>query len=141
MRKDILADLRAIPSSRKDLRSFGYTVGGFLFILSAFLYWRHGSVSPFWPGVGFVLVLAGYLRPEILKPAQKLWMAIAVVMGFFMSRIILALVFFLVLTPIGLLTRLGGKVHLDTSFRGLKVSTYWRNRSQHSARETYERQF
>lgn len=58
--------------------------------------------------IGAVLVLFGVLAPRLLVIPRRLWMKLAEVMAYVSSRIILAIVFFLVLTPIGLVKRAMG---------------------------------
>ncbi len=50
--------------------------------------------------------MLGLVAPRLLGPVERLWMAIAEVMGAVVTRIILALTFFLVITPVGIAVRL-----------------------------------
>jgi hypothetical protein len=60
------------------------------------------------------------IAPKTFAPVAVLWMGFAHVLGEFMPKILLAILFFLVLTPIGLLRRLGGKDSLK--LRAFKAS-------------------
>jgi hypothetical protein len=71
-----------------------------------------------------VLILPALFFPALLKPLQKIWMALAIVMGWISTRIILSLLFFIVLTPIGFIMRLRGKDLLDEKIEKEKTS-YW----------------
>ena len=62
--------------------------------------------------------------PSILKPINYLWMSFAIVVGWIMTRIILTVLFFLVLAPIGLIGRLAGKQFLQLSW-DRSGRTYW----------------
>ena len=66
--------------------------------------------------------------PVILKPVYRVWMTLAVVMGFIMTRVILSVVYYLVMTPIGLAMRLFGK---DPMHRRIdpEASSYWIEKS------------
>ena len=69
------------------------------------------------------------------------WMIFAVILGWFMTRIILSLLFFLVITPIGLTMRLLGK-----DFLGLKIKSsnesYWNKRDkENELNQDYQKQF
>jgi hypothetical protein len=55
------------------------------------------------------LLLLDMIAPALFKPAAKVWFGLSHVMGTVMSKILLALVFFLVLTPMGLLRAMLGK--------------------------------
>ncbi len=139
--KDIAKDFKTIPSNRKDLKSFGITIGIVLVLISGVIYWKHQRISWLWIGLGTALISLGYLFPQLLKPLQKIWMGLAVLIGAVMSRVVLSIVYFLVLTPIAVFTRMGGKVYLDLRFRDKSAETYWVDRTGKIARETYEKQF
>jgi hypothetical protein len=60
-------------------------------------------------GAGVLLLLLDMIWPSAFKPAAKLWFGLSHVLGTVMSKIILSLAFFVVLTPVGLLRRAMGK--------------------------------
>ena len=51
-------------------------------------------------------------------------MVFAVILGWFMTRLILAMLFYLVITPIGLITRILGKLSIETSWKQ-QTDSYW----------------
>ena len=68
------------------------------------------------------------------------WMTFAVIFGWVMSRVILSIVFYLILTPIGLITRLFGEDFLDLNKSN--TESYWNNRnSDFELNQDYEKQF
>ena len=71
---------------------------------------------------------------------QKVWMGIAVVIGFFMSRVILSILYFLILTPLSVVSRLTGKKYLNLKFRE-PVETYWIKRAAITDKTRYEKQY
>lgn len=133
--------LKNISSTRKDLRGFGLVIGAALAAIGALLWWKEW---PHW----WTLVAAGGLSallalafPMALKPLQIPWMLLALALGFVVSRILLGVLYFLVLTPMGLIGRLLGKRFLDERIdRG--AESCWRVRdSGGERRERLERQF
>ena len=64
-------------------------------------------------GYGIVLQILTMTWPSAFKPAAKLWFGLSHVMGQVMSKILLGVVFFTVLTPVGLLRRASGKDSLQ----------------------------
>lgn len=96
---------------RKELRSFGLITGsmtaGVFGILLPLLF-KHGF--PKWPWlVGSVLVAWALAAPTSLKPVYRVWMTIGQVLGFINTRIIMAVMFYLIIVPVGLLRRISGK--------------------------------
>jgi hypothetical protein len=141
MIKTIIAEIKEIKSTKKELRNFGLVVGGVLIAIGAFLFWKERPAHPYFLIVGAVLVVLGLILPAILKPLQKVWMGFAVVMGFFMTRVILTILYFLVLTPLGLVARLTGKRFLELRPDKAKKS-YWNKReAKPFDKKEYERQF
>lgn len=80
----------------------------------------------------------GFVFPMLYKTYYKIWMGLAVVLGFFMSSIIIGLVFFLVITPIGILKRISSANGLDEEW-DTKTKTYWKERSHPFTKESFEK--
>jgi hypothetical protein len=116
--------LSALPSRRAN-RSFGLVVGG---ILAAFgLWWlyrgKFPSVAPFVAGVGVLLAVLGAAAPGTLTVPNRLWMRFGEALSFVMTRVVLAIVFYLVVTPIGWIRKATGGDPLRR--RGASGETYW----------------
>ncbi|HNV86938.1 MAG TPA: SxtJ family membrane protein [Candidatus Omnitrophota bacterium] len=135
-----IEEFKKIKSGPKELREFGLTVGSVLVLLGLLFWWRGKTFFLPVLAVGAVLFISGIAVPKILRPLQKIWMGIALVLGSVMTRVILTAVFCLVLTPIGLLIRLSGKDLLDLK-RTDGALTYWRRREKGPLKEDYEKQF
>lgn len=107
-------------------REFGLIVGGIFTLLSAWWIYRDkfATVTPWLLGIGLLLVLLGLVYPRALVYPNRAWMALAAVLGFISTRIILGLVFFLLVTPIGVIKRLSGWDPLGR--RAGRGETYWR---------------
>ena len=141
MIKIILDELKNIKSTRKDLRGFGLTIGVILAILGGIALWRGKNVYPYFLAFGSFFIILGLAAPQVLKIPQKIWMGFAVVMGFFMSRVVLTVLFYAVITPIGILTRMLKKDILDERIDKRAVS-YWKAVSTAAkSKESYENQY
>ena len=96
--------------TRKQLRSFGFTVGG-IFALIALWPLVIRAEDPRW----WAVVVAGCLLvpavvfPRSLTWVYKGWMALGHVLGWINTRIILGFIFYLIVTPIGIIRRWLGK--------------------------------
>ncbi len=137
----LINEIKNIKSTRKELRNFGIVMavafglaGIIMFFKGNFMYLHSLAIS------GAFLVL-GLFIPKALLPLQKVWMGIAVVIGFFVSRIILTLLFFLLITPMGLFLKLIGKDLLKIKFNH-KLNSYWITKeTKEFNKEQYEKQF
>jgi hypothetical protein len=88
------------------LRRFGLTVGGVFLFLGCLSWWRGHEVVPrvLWT-LGAPLVVLGLVAPTLLAPVERGWMAMAEVVGRFNTRVILSVLFFVVITPVGWVRR------------------------------------
>ena len=123
-------------------REFGLIVGGIFTLLG--LWWLYRGRFPLAVSIilplGLLLVLLGLIFPRALVYPNKLWMMLASVLGFVSTRIILGIVFFFMVTPIGMVKRLFGWDPLAR--RGQPRETYWQPypERQHDPRH-YEKMY
>jgi hypothetical protein len=112
--------------SRRAEREFGLIVGGVLVLLSAWWLYRgkFPTLSHVTLPIGGVLVLLGLIFPAALVWPNKAWMTLAEVLSFVTTRIVLAFVFFVIVTPIGFVKRLFGWDPLQR--RAAASDSYWR---------------
>lgn len=138
---NIREDIKQLKTDTATLRKFGLVVGG-VFVLIGFLFlWRHPNRTPYFAWPGGVLMFAGAVLPRALKWVYVAWMSLAFVLGFVMAHIILAVLFYLMITPIGLIARLIGKDFLRLKLYRAAAS-YWIPRERKSRPPAeYERQF
>lgn len=125
---DIKRETANLRPSQKDLRKFGITFLVILGVFSGFLFWRGSNAAPWFLALAVVFGAWGLLLPRYLAPVYKVWMTFAIVMGAVMARVLLTVLYYLVVTPIGLIMRLLGKDILD-----LKLGdrdSYWHERPE-----------
>lgn len=123
----ILEEILNIKSDKPELRKFGITIGIVLLLIGLVLLYYSKAACFYFIIIGFMLVASGILAPVILLPLQKLWMIFSILLGFVMTRVILSVLFYLVLTPMNIIARLFGKRFLDLRFNKEKRS-YWNKR-------------
>jgi hypothetical protein len=101
----------ATPPTRSELRRFGLLVGGvFVGVFGVLLpAWRHRPL-PLWPLLpGTPLLALALVAPASLKHPQRAWMALARVLGWINMRVLLTILFFVVITPMGMILRVAGR--------------------------------
>jgi saxitoxin biosynthesis operon SxtJ-like protein len=111
------------------LRKFGLTLGAIFSTLALLFFWRHRLHAPFYVSAvaGPLLLAAAVVAPRALAPVERAWSALATVLGFVNTRLLLAVVYFLVFAPIALVLRIAGKDLLERR-RDPRRPTYWRTR-------------
>lgn len=136
----MIAELNSIKSSRKDLKNFGFVIGFILLIICIFLLVRGKDSFIYFFSIGSILIILGGITPVILKPIYKIWMVFAVIIGWIMTRVILSVLFFSIITTIGIFTRLIGKDFLN--LRSKNNESYWNIRNkEYELNQDYEKQF
>jgi hypothetical protein len=107
-------------------RDFGLIVGGVFALLGAWWTYRgkFEIVRPFFLGGGALLFLLGLIFPRVLVWPNRAWMKLAEALSFVMTHVILAIVFFLIVLPIGFVKRLTGWDPLGR--RAKPATTYWK---------------
>ena len=137
----MIEELKSIKSEKSDLRKFGITIGVILLIIAGFLFWSGKESLQILFTLGAVLLILGFTIPVILKPIYWVWMIFATILGWIMTRVILSLLFYLIFTPIGLVSRLFGKQFIELKWDESKDS-YWNYRSKkYIMKDEYEKQF
>jgi Saxitoxin biosynthesis operon protein SxtJ len=112
----------------KELRQFGLLVGGVFSVIGLWPMFLRGEPLRLWAVVlGSLLILLGGLVPTWLAPIHRGWMWIGHVLGWINTRIILGVIFYGLITPIGIVFRMLGKDTMRQSFSDTS-STYRVNR-------------
>lgn len=108
-----------------ELRHFGLIMAGMLILMFGFvLPWIFSYSIPYWPFVAaIVFAVVALVRPVLLGPVNRVWLKISDVLGWINTRLVMGIMFFLLIAPIGLLMRLLGKKPLDTKLSD-KLTTY-----------------
>ena len=104
-------------------RSFGI-VFFVVFLLIALYPLTHGGEIRIWSLIISILFLIlGLLNSKILAPLNKIWFKFGILLGRIVSPLIMGIIFFLVVTPVGLIMRILGKDVLNLKFNTNK--SYW----------------
>ncbi len=107
-------------------RGFGLTVGGILLLIAAARSYFHGIgwVQYGLAGIGVSLILLGLAAPKSLSGLHHAWVKLGLIMFRVMNPIVLALIYVVVIVPVGLLMRLTGRDPLHLRFDA-KADSYW----------------
>lgn len=136
----IQEEIKNIKSGRPELRKFGITMGIVFAIFGGFSWWRGKDYYSYFLILSSVFIFLGLIIPFLLKPVHKTWMALAVLMSWFMTRVILSLLFYIGITPISFLARLLGKDFLGQKFNKQITKSYWIPKEK-VEEKNYEKQF
>lgn len=137
----LLEEIQRIKSSKKDLKKFGLTIGIVLLLAGVYLFCKQSWTAVYCGGIALIFIVLSFSIPIALKPLNKIWMTLAILLGWVMTSVLLTIIFYIALTPTGLIARLLGKDLLDRKPDGNKKS-YWQKRGKKKFDPLdYERQF
>ena len=88
--------------------------------------------------ISVIFLILGLLNSKLLSPLNNLWIKFGEILGKVIAPIVMAVVYFLILTPISLLVRLFGKDLIEMKFNN-NVKSYWIKRKKHLG--TMDKQF
>lgn len=110
----------------------------FLFFLLISLYpLIYGKDIRIWSLIiSFIFLILGLLNSKILYPLNKLWFKFGIFLGKIISPLIMGVIFFLVVTPTGLIVRLLGKDLLNLKYNRSK--SYWIEKSGPKSKMKYQ---
>ncbi len=128
----VLREIRLIETGSGPIRSFARILSLVLIAIALFRSWTIDWAFSYEIGLlvaaGISVSAISYLIPGLLRPVFLVWMSIAVVLGYVMTRILLTLVFILAVTPIGLIMRAFRKDLLNR-MPDDSLDTYWLKRN------------
>ena len=105
-------------------RFFGLTFFAFFLLIALWpLFWGR-PLRPTALGISLAFLAVSFMKPAVLGPLNKLWLKFGALLHAITSPIILGVMFYLVITPIGLLIRVTGKDPLRLKFEP-SSETYW----------------
>ena len=104
-------------------RSFGIVFFIVFFLIAIYPLLNDGNIRIWSLIISLAFLILGLLNSKILKPLNKIWFKFGLLLGKIISPLVMGLIFFIVVTPIGLLMRLFNKDLLNLKFN--KTKSYW----------------
>ena len=134
--RDVKEGLSALDLSDRTLKHFGFLVGSVALLLGLYAFAKdHAVPSLMLLPAGCLLTSFAFIFPRGLRRAYLIWMATGLTLGRFISRLVLLVLFYGIMTPIGLFVRAFGLSSLKVGFRdgrGQKDG-YWITKSRSRA--------
>jgi hypothetical protein len=109
-------------------RGFGFVFAGFFAIVALVRWWKEHGGAGWFAAAAVAMLLVSLIRPSLLAPLNRIWTRLALVLSKVMNPVIMAILFFLVVAPIGLLLQLFKKRPLALEF-DREAKSYWIERT------------
>ena len=118
-----------MKSEKINNRSFGILFFVVFLIIGFYPVFNSGSPNIYFLILSTPFLILGLLNSKILTPFNRAWIKLGEILGLIIAPLIMALVYFIFLTPISLIVRIFGKDLLNIKFNK-KLETYWINRKK-----------
>jgi hypothetical protein len=132
---------REAPVEGSSDRSFGLVFAGFFAVVGGVQLWSQAEAWIWWFGVAGLFLAIAWLRPGLLAPLNRLWTRLGLLLFRVVNPIVMAILFYLVVVPVGLTMRLSGKDPMNRRHDST-ARTYWISRDPPGpAPDTMKNQF
>ena len=108
-------------------RSFGIVFFLVFLFISIYPILKDGNIRIWSLAIAIIFLLLGIANSKLLSPLNELWFKFGLLLGQIVSPLIMGLIFFVVVTPIGIIMRLSNKDLLNLKYN--KNKTYWIKKS------------
>ena len=117
-------ELKKTNFTAKELKDFGLIMAGMLILMFGLvLPWLFSYSTPYWPFVAaFGFAVVALLKPLLLGPVNRVWLKISDFLGWVNTRLVMGVIFFLLIVPIGLIMRLFNKDPLNNEWSAVAKS-------------------
>ncbi|MBN1492960.1 MAG: hypothetical protein JW938_02295 [Candidatus Omnitrophica bacterium] len=134
--------VNSLSTNKKELKQFAIILGIVLLILAGLNWWReHETVAVLFSVIAVASELIAFIKPILIRPVFIVLTTIAKGIGWLNTRLLLSVVFYVLMAPIGIILRLIRKDVIGQRLDN-KASSYWHERKEKRFDpKHYERQF
>ncbi|MFH1519607.1 MAG: hypothetical protein ABIE75_03445 [Candidatus Omnitrophota bacterium] len=137
----IFEEIKNIKSGKEELKKFGLMLGIIAFFWISLFSWHRKSWYPYLFILPGMLIFFAYFCPSVLRLPQKILKSFFILINWIVTRLILSILFYFVITPTSILLKLFGKRFLDLRFdKG--ADSYWVLKEKGPGdKKSYQKQF
>ena len=118
-----------MKNKKSNNRSFGILFFIVFLILGLYPTLKGNSPNIYFILISIPFIILGLINSKILTPLSNAWIKLGEILGIIIAPIVMAIIYFFILTPISLVVRIFGKDLLSIKF-DKQVNTYWINRKK-----------
>ena len=118
-----------MKNKKSNNRSFGILFFIVFLILGLYPTLKGNSPNIYFIFISIPFIILGLINSKILTPLNNAWIKVGEILGMIIAPIVMAIIYFFILTPISLIVRIFGKDLLSIKFNK-QVNTYWINRKK-----------
>ena len=122
---------------KSSSKSFGYLFFGIFLALAVWIYFKNQNLNYWLIGTSIIFLILTLIKSKLLDVLNDLWIKFGELLGKIIAPIVMSIVFFLIVTPIGLVLKIVKKDLLKLKFNNGK--SYWIEKSK--TIESMDKQF
>ena len=115
---------------RSSNRSFGLLFFVVFLVIALWPLTKKSEINLYLISIALIFFILGILNSKILSPLNKAWIKLGEILGRIVAPVVMAIVYFIILTPISLLVRLFGKDLIGMKFSNDIKKSYWIKRKK-----------
>lgn len=112
---------------KNNNKSFGITFSLFFFLLFLYFFFKHEIINFILISISILFLILGLINSKLLSPLNKAWTKIGILLGHIVSPFVMGIIYFCIVTPIGLILKALKKDILEIKTKN-DVKTYWKNK-------------
>lgn len=116
-------------TERGSERSFGIVFALFFLVLAGVPFFTRGEIVHWALGLSGIFGLIAWIYPRLLTPLNYAWFKLGMLMAAIVAPLVMIVIFFFVITPLGFMLRIAGKDPLRLK-KDARLNTYWAVRSR-----------
>lgn len=125
---------------KSEWRKFGFVLAGFFLVAGGINWFKgHGAYPKLW-GLSVLVLVIALVFPVLLKPIYIGFLYLGEWLGWLMTRIILSVLYYVILTPLSLISKLTGKTYL-TMRPDKNQDSYWNEVTETAEVSHYDNQY
>ena len=110
-------------------RSFGILFFIVFLALSLWPLTKNGELNIYLLSIAIIFLVLGLINSKILSPLNRTWIKFGEILGRIIAPIVMAIIYFIILTPISLIVRIFGKDLISLKFKK-DLNSYWIKRNK-----------
>ncbi|MDH5510464.1 MAG: SxtJ family membrane protein [Nitrospinota bacterium] len=130
----------AIGESLREVRITWYGFTGIFALFGSISLYKGGAAYPYLYSISAMFALFAVAAPMALLPLYRLWVKFAMKLAWFNTRLLLGMIYFLIITPVGLLSRILGKDLLDLKI-DKSATTHWKKKEHNTSTARYGKSY
>ena len=127
-------------TKNSELKKFGLLVGSVFAAIGVFPAVRGRGLNLYFLIIGAAFIILAVSMPNLLSPVHKGWMKVGKILGRINTFLILSIIFYLFVTPLGFARKIFGSGHKKFTHK-LSKNSYWIKRNPINPKEEMKRRF